>query len=144
MSWWMWVLLGLALLGIEILTPGGFFVLFFGVAALVVGVLVAFDAGGPLWLQWVVFSVVSVVSLLVLRSRLTSTFRGSEGGTVGIDRLVGEVATLTTDLDPGAIGKAELRGTVWSVRGTEAQRLPRGRRCRVERVEGLVLWVKAE
>jgi membrane protein implicated in regulation of membrane protease activity len=30
MSWWLWVLAGLALLGAELLAPGGFFVFFFG------------------------------------------------------------------------------------------------------------------
>ena len=30
MEWWIWVVLGLALLLGEILTPGGFYLLFFG------------------------------------------------------------------------------------------------------------------
>ena len=30
--------------------------------------------------------------------------------------LVGDVAVLLDDLPPGAVGKAELRGTAWSVR----------------------------
>jgi len=34
MVWWLWVLLGLGLLTFEVLTPGGFFALFFGLAAL--------------------------------------------------------------------------------------------------------------
>ncbi len=39
MVWWAWVLVGFLLLLGEILTPGGFFILFFGVGALVVGAL---------------------------------------------------------------------------------------------------------
>ena len=30
MDWWLWVLLGLGLLALEMATPGGFFALFFG------------------------------------------------------------------------------------------------------------------
>ena len=37
MIWWYWMLVGLVLLGAEMVTPGGFYILFFGLAALVVG-----------------------------------------------------------------------------------------------------------
>ena len=37
MIWWYWMLLGLVLLGVEMATPGGFYILFFGLAALIVG-----------------------------------------------------------------------------------------------------------
>ena len=30
MTWWLWILLGLVLLGLELSTPGGFFIAFFG------------------------------------------------------------------------------------------------------------------
>ena len=57
MAWWLWLLVGLALLGVEMLTPGGFFTIFFGVAAIVVGVLSRFGLAGPPWMQWLLFSV---------------------------------------------------------------------------------------
>ena len=34
MLWWYWIVLGLALVALELATPGGFFVIFFAVAAL--------------------------------------------------------------------------------------------------------------
>ncbi len=40
MDWWIWLVLGFALLGAEMLAPGGLYLLFAGVAALSVGVLV--------------------------------------------------------------------------------------------------------
>ena len=40
MAWWLWVLLGFALVLCELLTPGGFFFLFFGLGAVAVGALV--------------------------------------------------------------------------------------------------------
>ena len=70
MYWWLWLVLGLLLLGLEALTPGGFYVLFFGVGALVVGTLVGLGASGPVWLQWLLFSAISVVSLLLFRPYL--------------------------------------------------------------------------
>jgi len=41
MVWWAWVLGGFFLLLGELLTPGGFFIFFFGVGALVTGALAA-------------------------------------------------------------------------------------------------------
>ena len=143
MAWWVWALAGLGLLAVEVLTPGGFFVLFFGLAALVVGLLVAIGVGGPPWVQWLMFSVLSVVSLLMFRRRLIDYFKAGETG-VGVETLIGEAGVLLDDSAPGALGKAELRGTVWTVRNADTRALPRGRRVRVERVEGLTLWVRGE
>lgn len=144
MAWWVWMLLGAALLALEMLTPGTFFVLFFGVAALVVGALVGIGLTGEAWVQWLLFSVLSLVSLLAFRGRLLAYFSKSRSSTVGTESLLGEVATLLEDLEPGAVGKAELRGAAWSVRHREERPLPRGQRCRVEKVDGLTLWVRAE
>lgn len=144
MVWWAWILLGLGLLAAEMLTPGGFFVFFFGLAALVVGGLVALGVGGAEWVQWLLFSVLSVASVLAFRRRLVDLFNRPAPEGHRLDSLVGDVAVLTEDLPPGVVGKAELRGTVWNVRSRETGTLSRGARCTVERVDGLTLWVRLE
>jgi membrane protein implicated in regulation of membrane protease activity len=50
---------------------------------------------------------------------------------------------LLQDLPVGGEAKAEYRGVPWSARAAAGIPLRAGQRCRVERVEGLVLWVKA-
>jgi membrane protein implicated in regulation of membrane protease activity len=140
--WWLWLLLGLVLLGVELLTPGGFYVLFFGVAALVVGCLAGLGVGGPVWVQLVVFSVLSVAFLALLRPHLVRWTR-SEERPDPMDTLEGESAVLADDLAPGAYGKAELRGTTWTVLNRDQRPLARGQRARVVRVDGLTLWVEA-
>ena len=137
------MLIGLALLGVEVFTPGGFFVLFFGVGAFVVGALAGLGIGGPPWAQWLIFSVVSVVALLLFRSRLLARF-GHVAPALHFDTLEGEVATPLEDLAPDAVGKAELRGTVWTARNADDRLLARGQRSRVVRVEGLTLHLRAE
>jgi membrane protein implicated in regulation of membrane protease activity len=54
------------------------------------------------------------------------------------------VAVAREALVPGAIGKAELRGSVWNARNAGREALAAGQRARVERVEGLVLQLRAE
>ena len=141
MQWWIWILLGFACLAAETVTPAGFFAFFFGVSAIVVGMLGLAGFGGPAWTEWLLFSVLSVASLLFLRPRMQSRFGGSAGGNTPMPELVGNVAILLEDLEPGDVAKAELRGTSWSARSRHPSRLARGTRTVVERVEGLTLWI---
>ncbi|MGO8971469.1 MAG: NfeD family protein [Myxococcaceae bacterium] len=144
MVWWLWVLLGLGLLSFEVLTPGGFFAVFFGLAALVVGALAGLELAGPPWLQWLLFSGTSVGLVLLLRRPLLARVKPPPRNLPPIDSLVGELATLLEDLPPGAVGRAELRGSGWTVRSVEPKTLAKGARCRVERVEGFTLWLRPE
>ncbi len=144
MTWWLWLLVGLALLGIEMLTPGGFFTIFFGVAAIIVGVLARFGLAGPAWTQWIWFSGLSIASLLVLRKPLLEWMRRREVKRPAIDTLVGETAVILEPVPGSGVGKAELRGTSWSARSADGSSLPVGARCRVDRVDGLTLWIKAD
>jgi membrane protein implicated in regulation of membrane protease activity len=144
MTWWLWLLVGLALLGIEMLTPGGFFTIFFGVAAIIVGVLTRFGLAGPAWMQWIWFSGLSIASLLFLRKPLLDWMRRREVKRPAVDTLVGETAVVLEPVPGNGVGKAELRGTSWSARSADGSSLPAGTRCRVDRVDGLTLWIKAD
>ena len=75
MLWWYWMLLGLVLLAGEMLLPGGLFALFFGLAALVIGVLVGVGVKAPNWLQWLLFSILSIVSLLLFRGSMLARLK---------------------------------------------------------------------
>jgi membrane protein implicated in regulation of membrane protease activity len=141
MTWWLWGILGIVLLLVEMVTPGGLFALFFGVAALVVGALEAIGVAGPAWVQWLLFAVLSVLLVGVVRRRLRGALTRRHGP---IDTLVGETAVLLEDLPPQGVARAELRGTPWEARSVVAALLVKGQRCRVERVEGLTLWIRPE
>ena len=141
MDWWIWILLGLVLLLAELITPGGFYILFFGIGAIVVGVLAAFEGAGPTWFQFILFPLVSVLSLWFFREKLLAMTRGPSTDRVDI---VGETAVMLEDLSVNGVGKAELRGTPWNTRNISGRPLVRGERCRVERVEGLTIFVRAE
>lgn len=141
MAWWIWAVVGIALLVVEVVTPGGLFALFFGVAALAVAALRAFGLAGPEWLQWVLFAVLSVVLVAFVRGRMRGML-GVQGEPV--DALVGETAVLLDDLPPRGVSRAELRGTPWEARSSAEAPLARGQRCRVQRVEGLTLWLVPE
>ncbi len=140
MNWWWWTALGLVLLGVEVLTPGGFFALFFGLSAILVGTLEGVGVIDQPWAQWALFSGLAVVLVAFVRAPLQRMTMPP----AGTGQLIGEVATLIEDVAPGGIAKAELRGTSWSVKNDDRRPLVRGERTRVVRVDGLTLWVRAE
>jgi membrane protein implicated in regulation of membrane protease activity len=143
MGWWLWVLLGLGLFAGEMLTPGGFYFLFFGIGAIAVGVIVGLGADLPPSLQWLLFSILSLAALVPLRGRLVR-WMSTDGAAPVVDALVGQIAVLLDDLAPGEVGKAELRGTAWNARNAGPAALRKGQRGRVVQVDGLMLSLQAE
>lgn len=144
MNWWLWAVLGLVLAAAEILTPGGFFVVFFGLAALVVALLVAIGLAGALWFQILLFSIFSVVSLLLFRNPLLRYMARHTKPAPEVDSLVGEIALASSAIPVGGVGQAQLRGSTWNARNGSQAALAAGCRCRVTRVEGLVIWLEPE
>jgi inner membrane protein len=95
--------------------------------------------------QWFAFSIVSLGGLATLRGPLLRRLGQRPAPSTEIaSELVGEQAVLLGDLEAGGEAKAELRGTPWTVKAASGIALRRGQRCRVERVDGLTLWVRAE
>ncbi len=143
LSWWHWVVLGLVLGLAEVLGPGGFDFIFFSVGAVAVGVLSAVGVAGPAYAQLLEFSVLSLISLSLFRSRWLGRL-ARDPHADQIDTLVSEVGTLSEDLAPGAVGKVELRGAAWTAKNVSPSALKRGARCVVVHVEGLTLHVGPE
>lgn len=142
---WAWIILGVVLLGLEILAPGTF-MLWFGLAAIATGaVALGFDLAGSAALGWqaevVVFLVLSLVAVFGGR-RL---FRGraepadDEGLNRRAARCIGRETTLADPIVDGA-GRIRLDDTTWRVSGPD---LPVGVRVRVVGADGPRLVVAA-
>jgi membrane protein implicated in regulation of membrane protease activity len=143
MTWWYWLVLGLVLIALEMASAGGFYIIFFGVAALIVGPLAYLGIAEPVWLQWLLFSALSVASLVFFRNPLMRKLNLG-AGSADLDTLAGETGTALDDIGAGGNGHVELRGTTWSARNTGSTPLARGHRCIVVRADKLTLLVKAE
>lgn len=142
MAWWYWLFMGLVLAAAEAILPGGFYLLFFGIAALIVGALVGGGIVQTAWLEWLLFSILTVVLLLLFRGPLLRMTKSVPTHTV--NTMVGESAIVLDDLPPGHTGKAELRGTTWTTRNDGFSYLSKGQRAIVTKVDGLMLWVRPE
>jgi hypothetical protein len=143
MLWWHWLVLGLVLIALEMAAAGGFYIIFFGVAAVIVSLLQLAGIAQAGWVQWLLFSILSVASLLFFRNPIMRRLNLG-GGSADIDTLSGETGTVLEEMPPGGNGRVEVRGTTWSARNTGDSRLDRGHRCVVVRSDRLTLLVKAE
>ena len=140
MTWWAWLILGFALMGAEVLSTG-LFLLFFGISAVLVGALSWAGLGGPAWVEWLLFSVLSIGSVSLFRKPLLARLRLNERKE--LDTMVGEEARAVEDIPPSGQGKVELRGSVWMARNVSQEPIMRGQISRVQRVDGIVLFVGA-
>ena len=140
MSWWLWILIGVALLAVEFASSTMHLGLF-AVGAFVVAILKAVGVDMPLWGQLVTFTVATLLTFLFIRPIVVRKLRLHETKTV--DSLIGEQAVALDEIGPAALGKAEMRGTTWSARNVGETVLLRGQRCVVAAVEGLVIHVRA-
>jgi membrane protein implicated in regulation of membrane protease activity len=141
MTWWIWVVLGLVLMAAELFTAG-FFVFFFGVGGVLVGALARFGLAGPEWMQWLLFSVISILSLILFRRPVMNRFRMNERKEV--DTMIGESAIAEEHIAVQAEGKVELRGSTWKAINIGTAPIHKGHRCRVERVDSITLMVRAD
>jgi hypothetical protein len=142
MEWWIWLAGGLALVVAELATPSGFFIIFFGLGALTVGLLAGIEVVQTVWIQWLLFSILSVLYLVVFRGRLQAKMQIPPPPNV--DSLVGVLAIVQERLMPGVVGKVEVRGSTWSARNTSEIPLDAGQRARVAAVDGITLTVVPE
>ena len=141
MDWWVWVILGFVLLAAEMVSAG-LFLIFFGAGGIVVGTLVRFHVIEAAWVQWLTFSVVSLVLMALLRKplqhRLKINVRKDQ------DTMLGERAVASEEIAAGGLGKVELRGSHWQARNVGGSAVKSGQGCKVEKVEGITLLVRGE
>lgn len=143
LAWWHWLVLGLVLVVLEMAASGGFYVIFFGVAALAIGALRVVGVADAAWQQLLLFSVLSVGSLVLFRNPMIRWLHLDQGK-ADVDSLAGELALPLEDIPAGAVGRAECRGTVWQARNATDRLLPKGSRCVIDTVSGLTLFIREE
>lgn len=140
---WSWHVLGLLLLGLEIMAPGTFF-LWFGISALLVGTLALFVDYG--WqVEVILFLAIAFACLVVGRRMMNrdSDRKDEEDGDPSLNRrgsrYVGREFVLGEPIAQGT-GRLRVDDTVWRIVGPD---LPAGAKVRVVEVDGAVLKVSA-
>ena len=127
------------LFGIVEAVTAGLVSIWFVAGALVA--LVAAFVGAPLWLQIVLFLVVSAVALALTRPLLRKITTARAEAT-NADRVLGEVAKVTETIDnENSLGAVYVDGKTWTARTAEGTVIPKGALVTVERMVGVKLFV---
>ena len=140
MPWWGWIIFGAFLLGSELLgVDAAFYLVFIGVAAMLTGMVELTGLQLELWVQWMLFAGLSLVSMVMFREKLYKKIR--RGGP-GFDASpTGEILKLKESLQPGDSCRMEHRGTNWTVLNASSEAFEKGSNVRVTGVEGLTLKI---
>lgn len=144
MPWWAWIVLGIGLLGVELLLiDAQFYLVFIGLSAAAVGLLGLAGINLPEWSQWLAFAVLALITMLTFRKRVYEMLR-SGAGQVDERLTVGDRVLVPSRLDPGQSGRVDYRGSSWTARNTGEVAIEAGREAVIHSVDGLTLHVRAE
>ena len=141
-EWWHWIVLGLALAIAELLVPA-FFIIWFGIGAMGVGILLLIAPGLSIAVQVMIWAALSA-ALVVLWFRYlkprTMTAVGTSAASVA-----GEVGILVSDISPETRGQVRfqkpiLGSDVWECYAEH--KIAAGERVRVIIVEGNFIKVE--
>ena len=98
-------------------------------------------AGGPAWLQTLLFLAVSAGLLLALRP-LAKKYLSPKLTATNVDSVVGTTGLVTAAIDNvSAVGQVKLGAMEWTARSTSGQPIPAGTLVKVDRIEGVKAFV---
>lgn len=141
-EWWHWAVLGIGLVVAELAVPA-FFIIWFGLGALLVALLLVVVPQASLTVQILVWAVASA-AMVVLWFRLFKPHLHKTRVGMSDSNVVGETGLLIRAVEPYAKGQVRFQkplvgSEVWDCISDEA--IPGGERVRVVAVEGSFLKV---
>ena len=127
-------------MGLEMFAiDAAFYLIFIGVAALIVGLAGLAGLILPDTVQWIAFAVLALVLMVFFRERLYKRLRG---GAVGFeDSTVGSLVKVTAEVSPGAETRVRMRGSDWTAVNIGSETIPAGSQARIAEVDGLILKI---
>lgn len=133
---WLVVLIALAVLEAATVTLVSLWFALGALAALITSFFVQ-----NIWVQFAVFLVVSLVTLLVIRP-LARRYVTPKQVATNADRAVGAEGVVTQAIDNrSAQGQVKVGGSVWTARSDPEESIPEGTLVQVLRIEGVKLIV---
>lgn len=136
-----WLVLLVGFLVVEAACPIHLVSIWFAAGAL--AAMIAAALGAQFWLQITIFVVVSG-ALLALLWPFIRKFLNPKLQKTNIDAIIGSIGTVTEDIENiDAVGQVKLGAMYWTARTTDGKPLCKGTRVRVDRIEGVKVFVSA-
>ena len=143
MEWWSWCILGVVLLGIELFAVDAqFYLVFAGLAAVIVGLLGLAGIDLPAWAQWLSFAVLAIATMFTVRRQIYLKLMNKPSlGKITTD--LDQRIVMTQELPPGKSCRIEYRGSGWTAVNVGERPIAPGQHARIDSIDGLTLHVRA-
>ena len=136
-----WFVLMLAFLVVEAACPIHLVSVWFAAGAVIAAIVAML--GGDLWLQVTLFVVISGGLLLALWP-FVKKFLNPRHSATNLDSVIGSEGYVITAIDNhSAVGQVKLGGMEWSARSTNGKPVEVGTLVKVDRIEGVKVYVSA-
>lgn len=137
--WWLWMIMAAIFIIGEIFSAG-FFLLWFGIGAVVAGILSSLGFGAD-W-QWIAFISISG-GLFVISRRFAERFTKKQPPGVGADRFIGEKGIVLEEIDNiRHTGLVKVSNEVWMADSDTGEIIAVGEKIVVVKVIGTHLVVR--
>ncbi len=137
--WWIWVIVGVLLIIGEIFTAG-FFLIWFGIAAIIAGIIAFFELS-VVW-QGVAFVIISAILLAGTR-RLAERYTKKQPPGIGADRFIGKVGVVLEEIDNDKnTGRVRVEEDKWRADSLEGEIIAKDSNVQVIKIEGTHVVVK--
>ena len=141
MDWWIWMIIGLALLSLEMFAiDAQFYLVFIGLGAMVVGLVELVGIDLPSGVDWALFGALSLISMFTIRRQMYAKLRGSAVGLKAEGS--GDTVRVAADLPPGESCRTEYRGSSWTAMNVGGEPIPAGTMAVIDTIDGLTLRIR--
>jgi membrane protein implicated in regulation of membrane protease activity len=137
--WWIWIIIA-AFFAISEVFTAGFFILWFGIGALIAGLLALLGVG-IIW-QWLAFVVISGV-LVAISRRFADRVTKKQPPGIGADRLIGKIGVVLEDINNiENTGRVRIDKDEWRADSETDETIGKGTMVIVTRLDGTHVVVK--
>jgi membrane protein implicated in regulation of membrane protease activity len=141
MEWYIWIIIGIVFLIIELFTPG-FYHFSIGIGGVATGVLGRLT--GTEW-QWhlLIFVITTFATFLLMKRFASFLLKPPIAQESNVNALIGQTGIITKSLEPNQKGYVKLQDEEWSCIASECtDTIPEGTLVEVIKLDGNKLTVK--
>jgi membrane protein implicated in regulation of membrane protease activity len=138
MIWITWLIIAAVLIIFEILTSSVFFFICLAAGSVFAAAASYFNISS--WIEFVIFIVVSILSLYLIRPIFKRMISKSETVNSNIDALIGAIAIVTEKITPLKTGLVKVSGEIWIAESDIELEI--GEAVKIRNIDGTTLTVK--
>ena len=134
--WHIWLIIAGVCFILEIITVG-FFMFWFGIGA-IVALLVSFLFPSNIFLQTLVFVIVSVILLFLTKPLVNKFTKKDKKINTNAYSIIGKTGIVTQDINPTySIGRIKVSNEVWSAKTADGSVIEKGNQVEIVNIDGV-------